>query len=181
MDPLSALSVAAAVVQFVDFGSRLVKQASTIRKDAAGVREKIVGIDRISQELLELSGQIRERMAPFQRSGGQPTVMELRLLEACDNCKDIGEQIAESISKIQEKGVKSVNVGGSLAGPVIGALKDGRSMFSDFRDALRLVLAEGRIVDLERNLETTKSRLMLTMIANLWYILSATPVHFYVC
>lgn len=42
MDPLSALSVAAAVVQFVDFGFGLVKKVSNIRKDAAVVHERVV-------------------------------------------------------------------------------------------------------------------------------------------
>lgn len=63
MDPLSAISVAAAVVQFVDFGFGLVKKASNIRKDAAAVCEKIVGIERLSEKLIELSGQIEENGA----------------------------------------------------------------------------------------------------------------------
>lgn len=184
MDPLSALSVAAAVVQFVEFGFGLVKKASSIRKDAAAVRKRIVEIDRISAQLLELSGQIQERMVLLRRPGGQLTVVEMRLLEACNNCQTFGRQLSEAVPKIQEKGVKSVNVGGSLAGregPVIGALKDGKSMFLDFRDALQLILAEDQIVDLERNLERTKSTLMLTMISTLWYPCSSTPVPCYVC
>ncbi|KAK3395777.1 hypothetical protein B0T20DRAFT_44929 [Sordaria brevicollis] len=171
MDPLSALSVAAAVVQFVDFGFGLVKKASNIRKDAAGVREKIVEIDRISQELVELSEQIQERMAPLQHPGAQLTVLEMRLLEECKNCQALGGQLAEAIPKIQEKGIRSVNVGGPLGEPKNSGstvVKDGGSYFSNFRDALQLVLAEGRIVDFEIKLETTKSTLMLTMISCLW-------------
>lgn len=123
-------------------------------------------------------------MALLQRPDGLLTVVEMRLLEACDNCKAMGEQIAESIPKIQEKGVNSVKVGVSPPARkdlVVGALKDCKSMYSDFRNALQLVLAEGRIVDLERNRESTKSTLMLTMISNLWYVISSTLVHYSVC
>lgn len=179
MDPLSALSVAAAVVQFVDFGIGLVKKPSDILRDASFVREKVVGIERLSGELLELSGQIQERMTLLQRSGGILTVVEMRLLEACDNCKDIREQIASSIPKIQENGVTSVMVGVSPPrgkNLVAGAFRECKSMYSDFRDSLQLALAESQIVELERNLQKTRSTLILTMISDLWYTISSTLV-----
>lgn len=171
MDPLSALSVAAAVVQFVDFGIGLVKKTPNVPKYASNIREKVMDIESLSGELLELSGQIQERMTLLREPGSLPTVVEMRLSEACDNCKDIAEQIAKSIPKIQEKGVNSVMFGVSPPEKnlVAGAILECKSMYSDFKDSLQLVLAESQILEIERNLRKIRSTLMLAMISDLWY------------
>lgn len=132
------------MVQFVEFGVSLLKKAANVRRDAALPRGKIVDLKRISKDLLQLSEHIEERMALLDRPQSLLTAVEMRLLEECKNCKAIGEEIAGSISKIQER------EGGS-----------------NFRN-LALLWEEKRIEEMELKLSETRANLMSTIMSDLW-------------
>jgi hypothetical protein len=74
---LAALGLVASIVQFIDFGSRLVHQASEI-KDAGSTEENDdhdkIGIDlqRIARNLLGTNSKLRRSLEPANNSPGDP-------------------------------------------------------------------------------------------------------------
>lgn len=58
MDPLSALGLAAAVVQFVDFSSKLVIQAYGAYKSAEGASASAVNLQELTDELERLTSDL---------------------------------------------------------------------------------------------------------------------------
>ena len=59
MDPLSALSVAAAVVQFVDYSSRMVSKSREIYKSADGALAENIDLEVASKCLQRLTEPLR--------------------------------------------------------------------------------------------------------------------------
>ena len=73
MEPLSAVSIAAAVVQFVDFGTRLLSTSVEIYKSPSGQTAEEVEVTTVLGDLTSLASRTREIMArhetPLDRAG----------------------------------------------------------------------------------------------------------------
>jgi hypothetical protein len=66
MDPLSALSIAASVVQFVDFGRHILSDSYEIYRSQSGELAKEVDLKIISKDLTDLVTQIKGRLRKHQ-------------------------------------------------------------------------------------------------------------------
>jgi hypothetical protein len=58
LDPLSALSLAAAIVQFVDYGTKIVLSAAEIHASATGSLTKNVELSSITIDLSDISSKL---------------------------------------------------------------------------------------------------------------------------
>jgi hypothetical protein len=63
MDPLSALSLAAAVAQFIDFGSELVCHTKEIVKSGSSVN--VQHLSRVASDLVEINSSIKKQLQPM--------------------------------------------------------------------------------------------------------------------
>jgi hypothetical protein len=134
MDPLTILALAAATVQFVDFGARLLssstKTTETTDSEEDGVgagSSKIASLESISHDVASLARQIKERMSPVRKMrGSQLSVSQANLIELCDRCQKIGDQVLAAVSEVQGRPpwwqgdwefwqAKHLGTGGSLA------------------------------------------------------------------
>ncbi|KAJ4246007.1 hypothetical protein NW762_013751 [Fusarium torreyae] len=70
MDPLSALGVAAAVIQFVDFGQRLLSETWHIYRDAAGQDIELRELSIVSRDLAKVAQAVRDTIAQQEASQG---------------------------------------------------------------------------------------------------------------
>lgn len=165
MDALGILGVAAAVVQFADFGTRVLQESINVYTGISLAQARIVEIAKISNELTQLTHAIDEKMAPLSQSARPLTIIEMQLLEQCRRCKAAGEEVLQCISIIRGHGVSKVN----LSQRDVGLLdwKDD-SKLGSFRTALQLVWKEEEIEQLERKLMDVKSGLMAAMISHIW-------------
>lgn len=101
MDPLSAISVAAAVVQFVDFSSRLLMDTVEIFRSSAnqpGNRDNI-DISEISRDLSALSDEVQSqyRLVGIPPNGGSEEVF----VRLCATCKAIGEELEGCVADVK--------------------------------------------------------------------------------
>jgi hypothetical protein len=83
MDPLSALGIAAAVAQFVQFGGSLVSKSRQIYTNGA-VRDQIE-CEGATTRLAELTGNIKSSLKDLE-SLGNPSSDAKALGAICDNC-----------------------------------------------------------------------------------------------
>ena len=75
MDPLTALGLAANIVQFVDFTSKLISQSHEIYRSADGALEDHVALENVANNLSKLSDELKkereEALAPERERAGK--------------------------------------------------------------------------------------------------------------
>ena len=98
MDPLTALSVAACVVQFVDYGTKLLSKGRELYKSADGALSENIELEEASSRLNLLSSDLQKSL----RGGGQGPVNERdRALEAiCNGCIEVSEDLTARLKKL---------------------------------------------------------------------------------
>ncbi|KAK4443384.1 hypothetical protein QBC34DRAFT_417209 [Podospora aff. communis PSN243] len=119
MEPLSALSVAAAAVQFLDFGSRLISDARQIYCSSQGMSPEFVELSRVAQDLSTLATDIDKKLHAVGLSGvpvgpydsgdkqGEP---ERALYRLCLECKEIEAELQGAIRNLQARGTTKLQL-----------------------------------------------------------------------
>lgn len=110
MDPISALNVATAVVDFLEFAGALISTANEIRHSAEGASLENLKLEEICQKLHLLS----ERLISPQRPEPDSPLSNLRPVRASEevralrdlsvNCQDDCNEILEILKKLKVQG-----------------------------------------------------------------------------
>src|SRR4051794_21746182 len=146
MDPLSILGIAAAVVQFVDFGSRLLTRTWDIyqkRESASTEREELA---QIADDLSTFSKAVRQRL-------GQSIPSESRFLDICRECDEITTEFRGVLEQIGQRRSKVVPLGRKIT-----------------RFALAAKWSDARITAMKQRLETLNQRMMAAVLFSLWQV-----------
>ena len=103
MDPLSALSVAAAVVQFAEYGTGIVSNAHELYKSTSGALSENIDLGVTAARLQTLSGNLQElqRRGKEGREQGPFEQNEQVLGSICEDCVEISEDLVERLSKLR--------------------------------------------------------------------------------
>jgi len=101
MDPMTAVSLASAIVQFIDYSTKLVDAASDIHRSASGTSLENQNIEFVVSEVKALS----LRLDPPRT--GQPTDDEQALCRLAAECRILSGQILDLLEKIKPKNPKS--------------------------------------------------------------------------
>lgn len=91
MDPVSALGVAASVVQFVDFASSLVCSTYEIYKSASGGSAASVDLETITISLKTLTIDVQKSL-DRAASGKELSTSDLELKKVCSDCHAVTER-----------------------------------------------------------------------------------------
>lgn len=150
MDPLSALSIAAAVVQFVDFGSKLVSKGVQLYNSVDGVLVENADIERAMDRLSLLTGGLKTSLTP----GPQSSISESdRLLQTiCKSCLDISDELRTQLEKLKVPANTS------------------HRKWKSFRKALKSVWSKESVDGLARKLESLKGELETHVLIGLRYV-----------
>lgn len=154
MEPLSALGLAAGVVQFVQFAGTLVSLGSTIHRSTDGKHEWSRELERIYGRLDQFSSRLQHcpggQVLKPQGGGGwlaepePPAEVDVRALgDLAKECHDLCRQLLDTVGKLR------VQPGSSHR-----ALKT-------FRAVLRTVWDRQKIADLETRLDRIQKVLSL--------------------
>jgi len=108
MEPLSALSVAAAAVQFLDFGAQLIGDARKIYSSSRGLTPEFIELSQVAKDLSTLSAAIDAKMqasklgeSEHQTPAGMQAESEQTLLRLCHECKAIEAELQATLGKLQ--------------------------------------------------------------------------------
>ncbi|CAM1506089.1 Fc.00g057300.m01.CDS01 [Cosmosporella sp. VM-42] len=127
MDPLSALGIAAAVVQFLDFGSKLVTKSTEIYNSAEGSLLENQNLEAIASNMLELSKQLeqketklenqlaapldeselrsrRHRSKEWHKAQGDRVRSQRQMLSIAGGCKDSAIELLDAVERLKLKG-----------------------------------------------------------------------------
>ncbi|KAF2493004.1 hypothetical protein BU16DRAFT_514299, partial [Lophium mytilinum] len=137
MDPLAALGLAANVIQFVDFTSKLFSQTAAIYRSANGVSGE-------TQELITITTGLQTlcaRLASPQELGGYPA--EDGLMSLAQGCKSAGDELVVALQKLRATG--------------------SHKKWASLTTALITVWKQPQIDAMKRRLELYKSQLALQL------------------
>src|SRR4051812_46224868 len=105
MDPLTALSLAGTVVQFVEFGTKVLKGSRQFYTSASGALLVNEELELITKDLSELTFKLRRPLTHdhFTPSAGE--LEEYRDLGAlCHRCRTIAEKLIVRLNGLKVEG-----------------------------------------------------------------------------
>lgn len=166
MDPFSALSIATAVVQFLDFTSKLIvgTHKAYPGKNSAGGESLTIIIKSFESFLGDLEKSLRiSKVLPASRSDED-------ILLLGQKCNETGKHILGTLKTI-DKLSESKNVKN------IFTRNPSRMVFSSLKAALLTLWKQPEIDQLCKDVESFKSQIELLMIGSLRYDRAATALH----
>jgi hypothetical protein len=144
MDGLSALSVAASVAQFIEFGYGLVSKSKEIYTSADGALIQHIETESATNRLIELNERIKaslhlENYAHVPRSVSAQD--ESPLKDICDGCISVSAELLSRLEKLK--------------------LQDGQKFrkYKSFRQALKSVWSKGAVDDVANRLNAFRKEM----------------------
>ena len=142
MDPISALSVAAAVVQFVDYGSTIIASTYAIYKSSSRKSEPTNSIVSITTRLVELNCEL-EQSAAFSPT----SQVERDIVALCQQCNKAAITLLDALNQLN--GASNPN------------------LWDSFKIALRTVWSQGEIDALQSRLESYRQQICMHILVGL--------------
>lgn len=147
MEPMSALSVATAVMQFLDFAGTVASGTWKIYKSTHGEFERNADIRMVAVDLTKLNDELRKsidhpNLTPF--SSRDPDILKLGR-----DCNEIGEELLTALNSL-----KSQNK---------------HSLWANFRAALRTVWNQSEVDSLYQKLESYRQQISMHVLVSLRY------------
>jgi hypothetical protein len=130
MDRLSALSVAASVAQFLEFGCSLVSKSKEIYRSAEGASSQQIEVEAATKRLVELSARIK--------AGAEDQTLQA----VCDGCVSVSQILLAKLEKLKVR-----DGGQSLR------------KYKSFRQALKSVWSKGSLDDIAKRLKTYQNEM----------------------
>jgi hypothetical protein len=161
MDPMSALSIAASVVQFVDFGRHLLSASYEIYKSPSGETVKELEVGTISKDLTDLVAQIKDKVGTAASGKGRATDAEYQLVKISEECEEILTKFRKALDGLAWP--KALTEGEGA--PKKARLKMARGAI---RKALMSVWTFSELDGMVEQLEKVKGRLMAATLFCLW-------------
>jgi hypothetical protein len=103
MNPYPALGLAADVIKFLDFGSKLLSDARDIRNSAKGMSAEHADLDAITANLSELCSNLAGTEPPSYRSSAD----EKAIHTLARSAKDIGDELRSSLQRVQRPNARN--------------------------------------------------------------------------
>ena len=142
MDGLSALSVAASVAQFIQFGCTLVSKSKEIYESAHGASKQHVESAAAAGRLVELGEGMKASLELERAQGGAAPSKQQQSLEAiCHGCITVSEELLARLDKLKVQNGQQ------------------NRRWKSFRQALKSVWSKSAIDEISTRLEKFKQEL----------------------
>jgi len=100
LDPLTALSLAGTIVQFVDFGSKIISKSRDLARSSTGTSEEASNHEIIINDLLKLSRSLREQLQTANSSGSADDDNQT-LQAVCTGCIQLSERLLARLNSVK--------------------------------------------------------------------------------
>ncbi|TGO07645.1 hypothetical protein BTUL_0257g00060 [Botrytis tulipae] len=143
LDPLSALSFAATIVQFVDFGSKVISTATELHHSSEGALANNLELSTIISDLSSISNDLSVR------SSGQGMHSynkdELALIGLASQCKELSDKLLHDLDGLN--------------------IKKAHTKWASARQAMRSLWKEAYISEISKRLDGFRNQLVLRLVA----------------
>jgi hypothetical protein len=147
MEPLSALSIATSVIQFVDFSSKIISGSLEIYKSGHAELSEHSNIRCVTTKLEELAGGLEKSLKLDDSTNSHMSQNDLGLLDLCKGCKTVSEELIAALDKVTRKG------------------KLGK--FSSVSQALRSHWSKQHIATLQKRVDSFRQQLIINILVSL--------------
>jgi hypothetical protein len=137
MDPLAAIGLASAIVQFVDYSTKIIHGAREIYESTSGMTQENRSLESIVSKMKELTSKL------LPSTGSPRSEEEEALCRVAAECNILSDQILELLGKLKPKNGKSKR----------------QSALAAFKNKLR----EREKLELEKRLTNCRSQLELQL------------------
>ncbi|KAI1463885.1 uncharacterized protein F4812DRAFT_463213 [Daldinia caldariorum] len=120
MDPLSAFSLAAGVVQFTDFAGRLLSDTVQVYKSATGQSSTTVKFSKIASDLRYYVDHIQDKADNLRSTTKNDT--NVRISEICNECREVCTQLEKALEKLRATGQTRLEIAQSSLKVVLKGL-----------------------------------------------------------
>jgi hypothetical protein len=105
MDPLTALSVAGTIVQFVDFGTKILRSSYSIYKSTSGALPVNDELEILTQDFAVLAIKLRRPLFADQVPMNELlTGQDLALQDLVDNCVRVADKLLTRLNGLKIQG-----------------------------------------------------------------------------
>lgn len=104
MDPLSALSIAASIAQFLEFGSRLLSNGFAIYKSPTGSLAEHVGKEEAIVRLADLISKLEDCVTYARRENNLWGTESSAIYALCSKCNLVGEELLNRLKAVRVHG-----------------------------------------------------------------------------
>lgn len=161
LDPFSALSLAATIVQFVDFSSKLISDTAELYRSSKGSLARNIELSTIVTDLGAISSglEVRGRSIAHACSNDERAIASL-----ATQCKNLSSKLLDVLEDLSVKG--------------------SHKKWKSVSQALRSVWKESEIREIQKRLDSFRSQLTIRLVATLKYgfsllVLSAIDISVY--
>ncbi|KAL1641927.1 hypothetical protein SLS58_005763 [Diplodia intermedia] len=148
MDPVSAFSLAAGVIQVVDYGTRLLSTTYEIYQSESGKTARDVELSTLSQGLSDVSEQLKNRLCDAKKA---PAASENALLDLCRRCVEASAELQSAVNALEARGTTRVGIAAS-----------------SFVSALRSIWTESEVDRLRGRLTEIRSQMTIATLVSVW-------------
>jgi hypothetical protein len=138
MDPLSTIGLVGNIVQFVDFGSKLISKSVELYRSTEGALDENLDTETATNHLKDLN----EKLKNGAKATGDTTLKDL-----CEACDKVARELLEALGKVKVKGK--------------------HEKWKSIRKALRSVWSKEHIEELEQRLARLRAELNLHLVVDL--------------
>jgi hypothetical protein len=158
LDPLTALSLASSVVQFLDFSAKLVGKGNELYKSADGSSVGNAELELIAKDLQELHERLQQAPPP-------PTTLtdsNLALRKLSKQCSSIAGELLDALEKLKVHGSSN-------------------RRWKSFRQALKGLMKKDEVDAIAQRLQYFRNELNLHILVSMRYALPKACVHSIYC
>lgn len=164
MDPMTALSIAAATVQFVDFGTSLLSSAREVYKSASGQPKDVVQLASLVDDLSKFSQSIQEVFDKAKSTKKSYDGFEENLLTVCAECLQTCSEIQAAVVKLGRVRSPKSAVSSSAFGRKVDATRG----FQSIELALKNLASSKQIRAWQDQLRQAREQMMTALLGVLW-------------
>lgn len=149
MEPFSALAIATATCQFLDFTSAIVSGTWKIYNSKSGLdSERNSHVRNITEDLIRLNGDIRNLMQ--HPSGTSLSAGDEAILKLGDKCDEVALRLVDALDRLQKKTQK----------------RKAYEVWESFHVALRTVWDESSINALVHDLQSYRQQVTMQLLVS---------------
>lgn len=142
MDPMSGLSVATSVIQFVDFTVKLVQDAHEIYVSATRDSERNSELKAVTHSLVQLNKDLEKSLNAKSKSPS-----DAQLVPLCAQCNELAQKLIDALNKL--------------------SVQSRSRAWGSFQQALKTIWNQSDIDGLQRRLDSFRQQLTMHLLVSL--------------